>query len=281
MSTLSIDPITPNLGAYVNISAEHLLDTGVPDKCLQALNQYGVLVFPEIGVDDDTLVAFTSELGDMQSVKNGADNSRAKELGIYVISLEESAKGYREYVEGNNYWHMDGTSYRVPGKASLLKCEVPPSSGGDTEFANLFAAYDALSAEKKQQLENLHVFHCLEAVGRKMTPNPTEADLERWHNTFPPTEHPLVWKQLDGRSSLVIGSTAGGIIGMPKEEGAALLQELLDWSTQDQFTYRHKWNKGDLVIWNNPGLLHRSRPYTEASGRVMHRTTLKGVEAIQ
>lgn len=78
----------------------------------------------------------------------------------------------------------------------------------------------------------------------------------------------------------MIGSTASAIIGMPGQDGEALLQELLDWCTQDRFTYRHHWQQGDLVIFNNPALLHRSHPYTETSGRLMHRTTLKGHEAI-
>ncbi len=175
---------------------------------------------------------------------------------------------------------MDGTSYNVPGKGTLLKCENPPSAGGETDFANLFAAYEALPPEKKRQLEGMRVVHCLEAVGRKMYTKPTAEDFERWHAVFPPTEQPLVWKQQDGRTSLVIGATALDIVGMPHEEGYALLQELVEWCTQDRFTYRHHWRKGDVVIFNNPGLLHRSRPYDEASGRVMHRTTLTGVEAI-
>ncbi|MBK6738453.1 MAG: TauD/TfdA family dioxygenase [Haliea sp.] len=90
----------------------------------------------------------------------------------------------------------------------------------------------------------------------------------------------LVWKQRDGRTSLLIGATADSIVGLPEQEGTAILQELLEWCTQERFTYRHHWQKGDLVIFNNPGLLHRSYPYNDAAGRVMHRTTLKGTEAI-
>lgn len=281
MSTLSIDQITPHLGAYVNISADHLMDEGIPEKCLQALNQYGVLVFPKLFADDEALVAFTNTMGDMEAIRSGVSGSKANELGIYVVSLDKDDKTQYEYVAGNDYWHMDGTSYNVPGKATALKCEEPPSSGGDTEFANLFAAYDALSEERKEQLKNLRVVHCLEAVGKKMYEKPLEEDYVRWNKFFPPTEHPLVWKQQDGRTSMVIGSTALRIVGMSDEEGYALLQELMDWCTQEKFTYRHKWNKGDLVIWNNPGLLHRSHPYSKESGRKMHRTTVKGSEPIQ
>jgi alpha-ketoglutarate-dependent taurine dioxygenase len=93
-------------------------------------------------------------------------------------------------------------------------------------------------------------------------------------------EHPLVWNQGNGRSAMLIGSTANDIVGMEEAESRALLDELLEWSTQDRFTYRHRWQVGDLVIFNNPALLHRSYPYDLAAGRVMHRTTLKGREAI-
>lgn len=277
---ISIHRITPTLGATVKLSPNSVLDVGVPEQILDALNRFGVLVFPQIGISDDQMVELTSQLGDMGAVKATADGSNTSEKGIYRIALDKQDKSQREYVEGNNFWHMDGTSYDAPGKATLLKCVVPPGSGGDTEFANLHAAYAALPEEKKKSLSELTVVHCLEPVGRRLVAQPTEDDLARWNTTFPPTEHPLVWHQCNGETSLLIGATAKGIVGMSDEEGAAFLQELLEWCTQGQFTYRHCWRQGDLVIWNNPALLHRSIPYTEASGRLMHRTTLKGEEAI-
>ncbi|MCB1688290.1 MAG: TauD/TfdA family dioxygenase [Halioglobus sp.] len=280
MRTVNFEPITPRLGAVPSVTAAEILEDGVPAQLLAGLNRHSVLVFPRIGLSDDMLVALTGQLGEMVAARTTADGSGPSALGIYRIALDKDNQSQREYVEGNNYWHMDGTSYQVPGKATLLKCEQPASSGGDTGFANLFAAYEALPAEKKQALENLQVVHCLEPVGRLLNPTPTADDLARWHSVFPPTRHPLVWKQQDGRCSLLIGSTASDIVGYSTEDGAALLKELLDWCTRDEFTYRHHWHKGDLVIWNNPGLLHRSHPYNEASGRVMHRTTLKGNEAI-
>ncbi len=279
MSNVTFEPITPELGAHVRVSADHILDEGNPDRILQALNQYGVLVFPKINLSDEKLVALTGALGHMEPARTTADGSGPSQMGIYRIALDKADKSQREYVVGNDFWHMDGTSYRIPGKGTLLKCENPPSEGGDTEFAHLFAAYAALPDDRKRQLEGLRVMHCLAAVGRKLNKDPTADDLARWNHTFPPTEQPLVWKQQDGRTSLVIGSTADGIVGMSREEGQALLQELLDWCTQDRFTYRHHWQKGDLVIFNNPGLLHRSHPYDDRAGRVMHRTTLKGYEA--
>lgn len=280
MPDISFDRITPELGAFVNVTADAVLESGNPEQTLDALNTFGVLVFPQIHLSDDQLVAFSSKLGDMAAVISTADGSGPSGKGIYRITLGKEDKSQREYVEGNNFWHMDGTSYDTPGKATLLKCETPPSSGGDTEFANLYAAYAALPDDRKRALAGLKVVHCLEAVSRKFVPNPTADDLARWNATFPPTEHPLVWNQKNGETSLLIGATAKGIVGQSEEQGAKLLDELLEWCTQDQFTYRHQWQRGDLVIWHNPALLHRSEPYTEASGRLMHRTTLKGVEAI-
>ncbi len=171
-------------------------------------------------------------------------------------------------------------SYSVPVKATLLKCERAPREGGDTGFANLYAGYEALPFETKQRLTDLKVGHCLSAALRKLYSEPSQDDFDRWDAIFPRLEHPLVWHQENGKAALLIGSTANDIAGMSEVEGRRHLDALLDWCTQDRFTYRHRWSDGDLVIFNNPGLLHRSYPYTDAAGRVMHRTTLKGREAI-
>ena len=277
---IRFEPITANLGARAHVAPEDILADGNPDKILDALTRFGVLVFSQIKLSDELMVALSGALGDLEAPVATADGSEQSSKGIYRISLDKSDKSQREYVVGNNWWHMDGTSYAIPGKATLLKCEHPPGSGGDTGFAHLFAAWESMPEAKKQQLDGLHVVHCLEAVGRKMNPNPTGDDLERWRKVFPPTEHPLVWHQQSGRTSLVIGSTAWAIKEMSDVDGKALLDELVEYCTRDDFTYRHHWQQGDLVIFNNPGLLHRSHPYTEEAGRVMHRTTIKGSEAI-
>jgi alpha-ketoglutarate-dependent taurine dioxygenase len=279
--TVKIEPITPEIGAYVSIRAEDAITNGMPDQILAALNQYNVLVFPQVNMSDDTLAQLSAAMGDPYAPAATADGSEASAKGIYRIALDKDDKNQLDYVKGNDYWHMDGTVYNVPNKGTLLKCESPAKEGGDTEFANLFAAYDALPEGKKEQIAGLRVVHCLASVGRKMYANPTPEDFARWDAVFPPREHPLVWKQKDGRTSLLIGSTADHIVGMDSDESTALLNELLDWCTSDRFTYRHHWHKGDLVIFNNPGLLHRSLPYNEAAGRLMHRTTIKGHEAIQ
>lgn len=281
MVSLSVDPISPELGARVTVTPDQLLEEGVPEQCLDLLNQYGVLVFPAIDVSDQLQVEFSNRLGEMKASKIYSSGDGAeKSLGIYPVTLDPDRAKFIDYIVSNEHWHMDGTTYAIPPKATNLKCEMPASSGGDTEFANLFLAYEQLPEETKAKIKDLRVVHGAAAANLRSFPNPSIVDLERWMRDGPATEQPLVWTQSDGRSALVVGSTADHIVGMDLEKGRALLKELLDWCTQPRFCYRHQWQKGDMVIWNNPGLLHRAHHYTLDSGRLMHRTTINGTEAL-
>jgi alpha-ketoglutarate-dependent taurine dioxygenase len=279
--SLDVQPITPVVGARVRVAAEDVVEKGFSTQILAALERFGVLIFPQIGMSDETFLKLTAALGDKHENDVTADGTEVSDKGIFRIALDKADKTQLDFIRGNDYWHMDGMSYAVPCKASLLKCETAPREGGDTGFANLYAAYEALPRETKARLEGVRVGHCLSAVGRKMYDDPTPKDFDRWDAVFPRLEHPLVWRQGDGRSALLIGSTANDVVGMDAEEGEALLEKLLDWCTQERFTYRHRWQQGDLVIFHNPGLLHRSYPYSDAARRVMHRTTLKGIEEIK
>jgi alpha-ketoglutarate-dependent taurine dioxygenase len=276
---LRIEPIKPALGAVVRVSAEDVLAEGVAGQLLDALDQHNVLVFPRVDMADETFLQLTAAMGERHENKVTDDGTEASARGIFRIALDKDDRTQREFILGNDFWHMDGMSYAVPVKATLLKCEQAPREGGDTGFASLHAAWEALPDARKRQLKDLRVGHCLSASLRRLYENPSDEDFARWDAIFPRLEHPLVWAQSNGRSSLLIGSTANDVVGLSDGEGRALLDELLDWCTQERFRYRHAWSDGDLVIFNNPGLLHRSYPYTDAAGRVMHRTTLKGVEA--
>jgi alpha-ketoglutarate-dependent taurine dioxygenase len=276
-----IEPITERIGANVWVAPEDVLKEGMPERIMAALNQYNVLVFPQVHMTDAQFVGLSDHFGEKHDLALTQDGSDASKLGIYRIEKVDKDKNQLDYIRGNDLWHMDGTIYNVPGKSTMLKCERPASSGGDTEFANLFAAYEAMPEARKQEIENLRVIHCFRAVGVRIYDAPTEADFARWDAAFPETEQPLVWHQQDGRTSLLIGGTASYIKGMPYAEGRKLIEDLEAWCTQPQFTYRHTWTQGDMVMFNNPGLLHRSLPYDPASGRIMHRTTIKGMEEIQ
>jgi alpha-ketoglutarate-dependent taurine dioxygenase len=277
MATVPVEPVTDKLGAYVHVTAARILDQGVPEKCLELLDEYGVLVFPRISVSDEVQVAFSNRLGRMRGsrLRPEADTA-ADALGIYPVTLDPARAKFLDYIHSNEHWHTDGTTFEHPPRATSLKCEVPPRSGGDTEFANLIAAYEDLPALQKSRLENLRVIHSAEAANRRFFKDPSGDDLRRWRNDGPPREQPLVWHHENGCKSLLIGSTADRVVGMNTEEGRRLLDELLEWCTQARYCYRHRWQKGDMVIWNNRALLHRAHHYTADSGRLMHRTTIMG-----
>jgi alpha-ketoglutarate-dependent taurine dioxygenase len=273
--------INENIGAYVHIAADEVLQDGVPEQLSEGLEKYNVLVFPQVSMSDETFAAMTARMGPAHDLNVTAEEGTEETAaGIYRVTKEKSNQTQLDFVRGNDFWHMDGTVYDTPGKATLLKCEVPPSEGGDTGFASLHAAYDALPKSRKEKLEGLKVRHAFRAVGRRLYDEVTDEQTAEWDSFFPPITHKLIWHQKCGRTSMVIGGTGYDIEGMPHEEGRALLKELDEFATQDDFTYRHKWQKGDLVIFNNPALLHKSYPYDRESGRMMHRTTITGSEAI-
>ena len=122
--------------------------------------------------------------------------------------------------------------------------------------------------------------HTIEASQRLHNPDPSPEEVEVWRGR-PAKEHPLVWTHLSGRKSLVLGATTDHVVGMDRDEGKALLQDLLDRATTPDRVYRHEWALGDVVIWDNRGVLHRALPYDPSSPRDMHRTTFAGDEPIQ
>ncbi|WP_340589030.1 TauD/TfdA family dioxygenase [Erythrobacter alti] len=279
--SLRIEPISPEIGANIFVAPDVVLDEGIPEQLLDALEKYSVLVLPENGMDDTTFTAMAKAMGPAHDLGVTAEEgSEETEAGVYRVALDKDDQTQLDFVRGNDWWHMDGTVYDTPGKATLLKCESPPKSGGDTGFAKLDAAWNALPKDKREKLEGLTVRHAFRAVGKLLYGDVTEEQVAMWDNFFPPTEHPLVWHRTSGETSLLIGSTAYDIPGMADAEARALLDELYDFVTQDRFTYRHQWKKGDVVIFHNPALLHRSFPYDKEAGRLMHRTTIAGTEAI-
>ena len=200
--------------------------------------------------------------------------------GIYKITLDPKENPEPEYVQGTFFWHMDGLISKIPPpKATLLSARSVAPKGGQTEFASTMQAYEHLPQADKDEIANLRVVHGMRAALRGVTDAPTPQELERWARS-PDEEHPLVWKQRSGRKTMLIGYTASHIAGMPYPEGRALLARLLEWTAQPDFVYRHQWQEGDLVIWNNCGALHRVIPYDKHSGRTMHRTSLAGVEQV-
>jgi len=260
--------LSPHLGVQV-LGVENLLDDAVVAQCLEALKWRGVLLIRGADLDDDQQLAFSRRIGEVVSHKDKA---------IFTISLDPDVNPLAEILKGTFNWHLDGTYDKVPQKATTLTAKVVAMSGGQTEFASTYAAYENLPDDTKKRIDGLKVIHTFEAAQKGVIDNPSEKQLAAWRR-LPPNEVSLVWQRRDGRRSLVLGSTADYIAGMDAAESRALLDELLDWSTQERFRYTHEWAEGDLVVWDNTGLLHRALPYSASSQRTLHRTTMHGEEA--
>jgi len=261
-------PLTDRIGSEIRTNVENLLTPEAAVDIRRILVERGVLVFRELGLTDDQQVTLTRLMGSLRE---------EGEKGILKITLDKQANARADYLKGSFLWHIDGTHDTVPPFASLLTGRKLSAAGGQTEFANSYAAYQELPPQTKDRIAKLKVVHSVEVSMRRAGVEPTETNLAYWRS-LPDKIHNLVWEHKSGRRSLVIGCHASHLENMSRDEGRQLLEELLEWATQSRFVYRHEWTPGDLVIWNNTGVLHRVEPYPMDSGRTMHRTTLLGEE---
>jgi alpha-ketoglutarate-dependent taurine dioxygenase len=275
--TISITPIKDQMGASITgITGAEAATPEVARQLQGAVDEHGVVVLPELNISDDDLAALARLLGEVVLPPYGA---LADHPEISPVTRDPAVDKLARYREANVNWHIDGTTSEAPDKMTLLTARRTAENGeGNTEFANTYAAYRALPDDDKAMIDTLRVRFSADSAYRKVDPNPTEKQVAQWA-TVPKSEHPLVWKRQDGRRSLVMGSTAEAVIDMPDDEGKALLRRLLDWATQPEFTLSHSWREGDLVIFDNTGLLHRAMPYSATSPRLMHRATIAGDEA--
>ena len=271
-------PLTPHVGVEITgLSGAQLVNQSAADDCLAALDRYGVVVYREVDIADADLVAFSTLLGEV--VSNHTGEHEHPEIATITLDPTKTDAVLAWYRQGNFLWHIDGATDELPQKATLLTAREVDDAGGDTEFASTYAAYEALTDADKAEIAELRVIHSFAAAQRRAHGDATESEQAGW-DRVPTRVHPLVWTRRDGRKSMLLGATAGEVVDRPTEEGAALLDRLLEWSTRPEFVLRHRWRRGDLVIWDNTGMLHRALPFEPTSPRLMHRTTLVGVEPV-
>jgi alpha-ketoglutarate-dependent taurine dioxygenase len=272
-------PLRPRIGAKALVSRDEMLDPAFAPSCLAALEQYGVLLFPQINLTDEQQVEFSSHLGKV--IPQGPKRADGTQEIVFKITLDETENKAAEYLKSTVHWHIDGLFDETPPpKATLLSGRRLSPTGGQTEFCNVYAAYEELSAEDRASCDSLRVTHSLEASNRVWNPQASEEERARWRNHRKPKEHPLVWTHASGRRSLVLGMTVDHVSGLPSAQSAALIERLTAHTTRPENVYRHEWSVGDLLMWDNCGVMHRALPYDPKSGRMMHRTVLDGVEAI-
>src|SRR6059036_3347057 len=248
------------------------------------MDRYAVLVFHDQKITDEQQMAFSGNFGALEDARGGnITKPEDKRLQVGMNDVSNLGRDGRPLARdsrvrlfnlGNMLWHSDSSFRAIPAKYSLLSARIVNPTGGNTEFADMRAAYDALDAATKTQIEDLVCEHSL-MYSRGSLGMLDYSDEER--AMFRPVRQRLVRTHpVTGRKSLYLSSHAGGIVGMPMPEARILLRDLNEHATQPRFVYAHTWRPWDLVIWDNRQMMHRVRRYNESQLRDMRRTTVAG-----
>lgn len=283
--TLRFRSLTPCIGAEVDgIDLRTQLTAQQVEAIHEGMDRHAVLVFRGQALTDEQHLAFTRSLGEMEdargsSLRNAAD-FRLPTTFADVSNLDGNHQPFgaddrrRLFAIGNRLWHSDSSFKTIPAKYSLLRGVRIPSRGGNTEFAHMGAAYEALDDETKALIEDLVCEHSQlfsrESIGfSEFTPEERER--------FKPVRQRLVRTlPRTGRKSIYLSSHIGRIVGWQLPEARLLLRDLTEHATQREFVYSHAWQVNDLVMWDNRQTMHRARPFPADEPRDMRRTTLKG-----
>jgi alpha-ketoglutarate-dependent 2,4-dichlorophenoxyacetate dioxygenase len=251
------------------------------------MDRYAVLVFHDQRFDDDTQMAFSRNFGDLE-LSSGGEMSKPEErrtkievADISNLDPQNKLRGAddkkRLIALGNRLWHSDASFRAVPAKYSLLSARVVPGRGGNTEFADMRAAYDALDDRTKAEIEDLVTEHS-NAFSRELIGFPPEGYGAEYQDKLRPVRQSLVRTHpVTGRKSIYLSAHIGSIVGWPMPEARAFIRDLAEHATQRQFVHAHAWRQWDLVIWDNRTTMHRARRYDDLHDvRDMRRTTVRG-----
>ncbi|OWT56788.1 TauD/TfdA dioxygenase family protein [Candidimonas nitroreducens] len=272
--------------AGVNLQAD--LTTELARQLQAALDKYAVLILPNQPLDETQHLRVAEVFGPLETsigsyVANANKPRRLKYDQLSDISnIDESGKllsndDMRKLVLlSNQLWHTDSSFKRVPASVSMLAAQEIPPLGGATEFADMRAAWDQLDPEMQSSIEGLvavhDYFHSRSLTGFDICSIPSE-----WRSRQPPAKQVLVRTHNNNRKSIYLAAHIQSIVGLPDDEGKALIDRLMSFATQPAFVYRHRWRENDLVIWDNRCTMHRGRDYDTKYRRVMRRATIQDI----
>jgi alpha-ketoglutarate-dependent 2,4-dichlorophenoxyacetate dioxygenase len=284
VSIRQIHPVSVFAGEVSGIDITKPLSRDEVAAIETGMDRYAVLVFHDQRVTDEQQMAYSLNFGVFEEGRGGnitKPEDRRLQVGMGDVSnLGKDGRPLpldsrqRAFNLGNMLWHSDSSFRAIPAKYSLLSARVVNPTGGNTEFADMRAAYDGLDPSTRTMVEDLVCEHSL-MYSRGSLGMLEYSDEER--AMFCPVRQRLVRTHpVSGRQSLYLSSHAGAIIGMPIAEARILLKDLTEHATQPAFVYAHKWRTWDLVMWDNRQMMHRARRYDESQPRDMRRTTIAG-----
>jgi len=271
--TFTTEPLSPVLGGAISgLDLRKPLDDATKREVYDAFVQYHVLCFRDQHLDPEQQIAFTEQFGTLE--RHMARNRGPVNPLVNIVS-NLGPDGKPSGKVGSTGWHSDKSFRPEPSLATILHAQIMPPEGGETCFANMIAAYDALPEGRKPELDRIRIVHSWEQSRARLGLQATPEEIA----DAPPLTHPLVRTIPEtGRKALFMGEHASHIEDCPMEEGRALLNELTAHAVEERFVYRHKWRAGDMLMWDNRCLLHRANPNFDAARfpRVLHRTCIRG-----
>lgn len=278
---ITVTPLHPMFAARIEgIDLTVLPSDETVEELRAAIDTHGVLVFPSEKLSEDQQIALACLFGPLEA-RNGIIQTgikqRISERLVDISNIDDKGelldrKNRRRMGSlGNQLWHTDSSFKATTAKYSLLHAHTVVSEGGETQYADMCAAYDALPRKMKDRLAGLEAEHSV--IASRASMGFTDfSDEER--ASLPPQVRPLVRTLPSGRQSLYLASHASHIIDWPVPEGRMLLRDLMEHATQREFVYTHEWQVGDLVMWDNRRTMHRARPFDESEARDMRRATV-------
>ena len=279
--TIKITRLTPAFAAKIDgADITRPVDDPTWTAIRAAFDEHSVLLFRGQPLDDEKQIAFSQRFGSLEVTRSmnpaaGTPFARQSNLDIKTGDVIPPEDRRMVYQLANMLWHSDSSFKSVPSLCSLLSARIVPPEGGATEFASTRCAYPALPEALKRRAQDAVAVHDFSWSRDQVRPG---FFTEKERAEYPPVRHPLVRRNpVNGREALFLGAHASHIVGLSVEDGRALLKELLEHVTQPQFCYRHEWEEGDLIIWDNRCVLHRATPFdTTRHRRLMQRTTVSG-----
>ena len=272
-------PLDGVIGAEIlNVDITRPMDVDTYSQVRRIWLDHCIVLFRDQDLDPDQLVAFGRQWGEIEMHTLSAYHMPGRPEVFVNSNIVKGDKPIGAQKSGR-FWHSDSQFIEIPSSATILHAKQVPSKEGDTQYANMYLAYEALSEETRRRITGLRgVYSRVKSWTVAYTNRKPMSEEEKAR--FPDVEHPIVRTHPETqRKALYIGSLTElkEIVGLPREEGDTLAKQLYDFATQERFVYSHRWNIGDTIVWDNRCTIHRALPFDEQKyDRLMHRVTIQG-----